>query len=62
MFQNIIVYLLIALALAGAGRFLYRKLRVLRKNSSRSSCETCSLKKNCETKNRGNLSGGCCSG
>ncbi len=47
MIQNIIVYILIAIALGGASRYTYRKLRALRKNKTCEECSACPLKEEC---------------
>lgn len=47
MYQHFIVYILIILAIGGAIRFIYRKLRTFKKENCDSVCQTCPLKKNC---------------
>ncbi|MBQ7844469.1 MAG: FeoB-associated Cys-rich membrane protein [Odoribacter sp.] len=50
MIQNGIVYLIIVVALVGAIRFCYRKLKALKKDESCSTCDTCPLKDSCARK------------
>ncbi len=46
--QEISVYVIIALAVAGAARYGYRKIRALRKNKDNQACNACPLKDGCE--------------
>lgn len=48
MLQDIIVYIVVAGALGGAGYYLCRKLRALKKNSSGGGCSECPLKDHCD--------------
>lgn len=47
MLQDIIVYIIIALALLGACRFGYRKIQALKKKRSCTDCISCPLKNEC---------------
>lgn len=59
--QNGIVYLIIVVALVGAIRFCYRKLKALKKDESCSTCDTCPLKDSCARKPVKKKRGSCCS-
>lgn len=50
MLQSILVYIIIALALGGLGRHIFRKIRILRKSKDTSECSSCPLKNNCVKK------------
>lgn len=62
MFQTITVYILIFVALGGLGRYIYRKLKALKKGKESEACDTCPLKKSCEvkTKERKKAANTCC--
>lgn len=47
MVQYIIVYIIIGLAVIGALRFLYRKLKAFKKNKTCENCAACPLKEKC---------------
>ncbi|MEG0796207.1 MAG: FeoB-associated Cys-rich membrane protein [Odoribacter sp.] len=47
MLQNIIVYIIIAIASGSAVYYGYHKWKILKKNKSCSSCSQCPLKNNC---------------
>lgn len=47
MYQSIFVYIIIAVALIGAVRYLWRKLQALKKNKPTSPCSSCPLKDRC---------------
>lgn len=60
--QIVIVYIVIALALAGACRYGYRKIKALKKNKNATGCSSCPLKEGCQKadgKDTGSSS--CCS-
>lgn len=46
--QEILVYVIIALAVAGAVRYSYRKINALKKNKDDHACDACPLKDSCE--------------
>lgn len=46
--QTIIVYMIVALAVGGACRYFYRKLRTFRKSKRVSACLSCPLKDACK--------------
>lgn len=63
MYQYIIVYILILLAIGGVIRFLYRKLKALKREEGEAVCRTCPLKKNCsKLKRTSPEKKNCCSG
>lgn len=47
MVQYILVYIIIGLAVIGALRFLYRKLKAFKKNKTCENCAACPLKEKC---------------
>lgn len=48
--QSILVYIIVAVALFGAVRYGYRKIKALKNRKEGNACSDCPLKKNC-TKN-----------
>lgn len=50
MFQDICVYVIVALALAGLGCHIYRKFKALKKNKNVLVCDSCPLKEDCARK------------
>jgi len=45
--QTVIVYILIVFALGGAVRYIWLKLKALKKEKKNSACAACPFKKNC---------------
>ncbi len=46
--QKIIVYIIIGIAVMGALRFCYRKLKAFKKNKVCEDCRSCPLKNKCK--------------
>ncbi|MDE5612434.1 MAG: hypothetical protein K2I90_10505 [Odoribacter sp.] len=62
MFQDICVYVIVALAFGGLGCHIYRKLKALRRNKGELVCASCPLKKDClgKAEERKKATGTCC--
>ena len=61
MWRMFLVYLIIVVALFVACRFLYRKIKALRKRKSQAPCDACPLKKQCHSiQKQKKTANGCC--